>query len=122
LGVELWLEPLNRYEDHMVNTLEQGADLCRASGSPAVRLMADLFHMNIEEEDIGRALVDAGDLVAHLHLADSSRLEPGTGHTSFAEALGALPSFRGWGAIECRLSGPPEQALPRALRFLREMI
>jgi sugar phosphate isomerase/epimerase len=123
LGVEVWLEPLNRYEDHMVNTLGQGADLCRAVGSPSVRLMADLFHMNIEEANIPLALRKAGDLVAHVHLADSSRLEPGTGHADFAEAFGALDGmgFDGWGAIECRFSGPVEDSLGRALRVLRDL-
>lgn len=121
LGVELWLEPLNRYEDHMVNTLSQGAELCRASGSGAVKLMADLFHMNIEEADIAASLRAERPLVAHLHFADSSRLEPGTGHTDFASALAALPDFDGWGAIECRLSGPPEIALPAALAYLRRI-
>ena len=119
LGVGIWLEPLNRYEDHMVNTLAQGAALCRAAGSPAVRPMADLFHMNIEEADLAASLRAAGPLLAHLHLADSSRLEPGTGHTDFAAVLAALPGFAGWGAIECRLSAPPEEALPRALAHIR---
>jgi sugar phosphate isomerase/epimerase len=119
LGVELWLEPLNRYEDHMVNTLAQGAALCRASGSTAVRMMADLFHMNIEEADIPTSLRNFAPLVAHLHFADSTRLEPGTGHTDFAGAFAALPGFSGWGAIECRLSGPAETALPAALAYLQ---
>jgi sugar phosphate isomerase/epimerase len=121
LGVELWLEPLNRYEDHMVNTLGQGAELCRASGSRSVKLMADFFHMNIEEADIAASLRAAGPLVAHLHFADSSRLEPGTGHTDFASAMAELPGFAGWGAIECRLSGPPDSSLPTALAYLRRI-
>jgi sugar phosphate isomerase/epimerase len=121
LGVELWLEPLNRYEDHMVNTLAQGAELCRAVGRPSVRLMADFFHMNIEEADIAASLRAAGPLVAHLHFADSSRLEPGTGHTDFATPLASLSGFEGWGAIECRLSGPADTALPAALAYLRRM-
>ncbi|NTU83429.1 MAG: sugar phosphate isomerase/epimerase, partial [Chloroflexales bacterium] len=50
-GVLVLLEPLNRYEDHMVNTLEQAAGLCAAVGLPSVRVMADLYHMNIEERD-----------------------------------------------------------------------
>lgn len=114
-------EPLNRYEDHMVNTLAQGAELCRATGLPSVRLMADLFHMNIEEGDPATALRDAGDMVAHIHLADSSRLEPGTGHTDFASAFRALQGvgFDGYGAIECRLSGEAEAALGAAHDVLR---
>ncbi len=121
LGVEIWLEPLNRYEDHMVNTLAQGADLCRAVGLPSVRLMADLFHMNIEEDDMAASLRGAGTLVAHVHLADSSRHEPGTGHTDFASALAALDviGFDGWAVIECRFRAPPAQAMRATLVALR---
>ena len=53
-GVRVLLEPLNRYEDHMVNTLAQGAALCAAVGSSAVGLLADTYHMNIEEDDPAR--------------------------------------------------------------------
>jgi sugar phosphate isomerase/epimerase len=121
-GVLVLFEPLNRYEDHMVNTLTQGAELCQATGLPSVRLMADLFHMNIEEADLAAALRDAGEMVAHVHLADSSRLEPGTGHTDFAAAFRALADigFDGWGAIECRLSREPEVALRNAHEALRQ--
>jgi sugar phosphate isomerase/epimerase len=45
------LEPLNRYEDHMVNTLGQAAALCERIGSPALGVAADTYHMNIEEAD-----------------------------------------------------------------------
>lgn len=120
-GVLVLLEPLNRYEDHMVNTLAQGAELCRALSLPSVRLMADLFHMNIEEADLGEALQGAADVLAHVHLADSSRLEPGTGHTDFASAFHALRDigFDGYGAIECRFSREPEAALKAAHELLR---
>ncbi len=113
-GVSVWLEPLNRYEDHMVNTLAQGASLCHAVGLPSIKLMADLFHMNIEEADIGASIRAAGNLVAHVHLADSHRYEPGLGHTDFASAFKALADigFDGFGAIECRF----EQADDIALR------
>lgn len=120
-GVVVYLEPLNRYEDHMVNTLAQGAALCRAVDMPSVRLMADLFHMNIEEADLPRALRDASDMVAHVHLADSQRLEPGTGHTDFQAAFRALEEvgFDGFGAIECRFSGEPGAGLRGAYDTLR---
>jgi sugar phosphate isomerase/epimerase len=120
-GVVVLFEPLNRYEDHMVNTLAQGADLCRAVGLSSVRLMADLFHMNIEEADPAESLREVADMVAHVHLADSSRLEPGTGHTDFAAIFRALHDigFAGFGAIECRLSREPEAALRAAHDYLR---
>jgi sugar phosphate isomerase/epimerase len=120
-GVLVLFEPLNRYEDHMVNTLAQGAELCRATGLSSVRLMADLFHMNIEEGDLAAALRDAADMVVHVHVADSSRLEPGTGHTDFGAAFGALAEigFDGWCAMECRLSREPDEALRGAHAVLR---
>ena len=120
-GVRVFFEPLNRYEDHMVNTLAQGAELCRAVGLDSVRIMADLFHMNIEEAVPAESLRQEADMVAHVHLADSSRLEPGTGHTDFAAAFGALRDvgFDGYAAIECRLTGEPEVALRAAHDVLR---
>lgn len=119
LGTLVLYEPLNRYETNLVNTLADGVRLLR--GVENVKLLADLFHMNIEEADMAASLSQAGALVAHLHLADSSRLEPGTGHTDFATAFDALRAgeFAGWGAIECRLSAPPEIALAAALSTIR---
>jgi sugar phosphate isomerase/epimerase len=120
-GVLVLFEPLNRYEDHMVNSLAQGAELCRAVGLPSVRLMADVFHMNIEEADPAASLIAVRDVLAHVHLADSSRLEPGTGHTDFASIFAALRDigFDGYAAIECRLSGETGPALRAAQEFLR---
>ena len=77
--------------------------------------MADLFHMNIEEADLPRALRDASDMVAHVHLADSQRLSPDRSHR-FPAAFRALEEigFDGFGAIECRFSGEPEAGLRTA--------
>ena len=77
-GTTVLVEPLNRYEDHMLNTLAQGVDLLTALGHGSVKLMADLFHMNIEEPDSAAALDAAMPHVAHVHLADSTRAEPVT--------------------------------------------
>jgi hypothetical protein len=51
-GALVLLEPLNRYEDHMLNRLEDGVELCKLAGRPTVRVMGDLFHMSIEEDDL----------------------------------------------------------------------
>ena len=120
-GVTVYFEPLNRYEDHMVNTLAQGTDLLHALNHRNVKLMADIFHMSIEEADLAAALRQAGDLVAHVHLADSNRLEPGQGHTDFAACFAALRDigFDGYCALECMLRQPPEIALRAALATLK---
>lgn len=123
-GVLVLLEPLNRYEDHMLNTVVQAAELCQTVGLPSVRVMGDLFHMNIEEDDLAASIRANADYLAHIHLADSNRLQPGTGHTDFRSALAALReiSFHGSMALECRLRGEPREALAATARYLRELM
>jgi sugar phosphate isomerase/epimerase len=123
-GALVLLEPLNRYEDHMLNRVDQAVELCEAVGLPSVKVMGDLFHMNIEEDDLGEAIRAAGDYLAHVHLADSSRLQPGTAHTDFAGALAALreTGFEGYMAMECGIRGDAEEALPETVRYLRSLM
>jgi len=121
VDAQLFLEPLNRYEDHMLNRVEQALELCEAVASPALCVMADTYHMNIEEADPLGALRSAGLRLAHVHLSDSNRAEPGAGHIDFRATLGALRAggFDGILAYECRLSGPAEDVLPRSARAMR---
>jgi sugar phosphate isomerase/epimerase len=123
-GVLLLLEPLNRYEDHMVNTLAQAAELARATGLASVQVAADTYHMNIEEADPLAALRAHADRVGHVQLSDSNRLEPGAGHLDWAALLGCLEDigYDGWLAFECRLSGDPARVLPRATAMLRSAL
>jgi sugar phosphate isomerase/epimerase len=123
-GVLVLLEPLNRYEDHMLNRLEQAVELCGAVKLGSVRVMGDLFHMNIEEDDIAGAIRRADGYLAHVHLADSNRLQPGAGHTDFAPALAALRDigFEGYLALECGIDGDPQTVLPQVVRTLRPLM
>jgi sugar phosphate isomerase/epimerase len=122
-GVVIALEPLNRYEDHMVNTLEDAADLCQTIGSPAVGVAADTYHMNIEEADPCAALLTAAPWLQHVQVSDSNRLEPGAGHIAWDEILSTLEAIGHHEplAYECRLSGPAEEALHKSTAFLRRM-
>jgi sugar phosphate isomerase/epimerase len=127
-GVWLALEPINRYEDYMINRLDQAVDLAeeveRELGLDSVRVCADLFHMNIEEDDLAAAIWAAGPRIAHVHVDDTNRLQPGTGHMDFATVLGALREvgYGDWLTFECRLRGDPEQALPASTRFLARFL
>ena len=123
-GVRILLEPLNRYEDHMVNRLEQAVELARATGLDSVGVVADSYHMNIEETDPAAALVAAADRLAHVQVSDSNRLEPGAGHLDWPAFLGALEGigYSGDLAVECRLSGPAEQVLGKAAGMLRGVV
>jgi sugar phosphate isomerase/epimerase len=120
-GTFVLLEPLNRYEDHMLNRVEQAVELCQAVGRPSIKVMGDLFHMNIEEDDLGETIRGAEGYLAHVHLADSNRLQPGAGHTDFAGAFGALrdTGFDGYMAMECGIRGDAEQVLPEVVGRLR---
>jgi sugar phosphate isomerase/epimerase len=86
--------------------------------------MGDLFHMNIEEDDIAGAIRRADGYLAHVHLADSNRLQPGAGHTDFAPALAALRDigFEGYLALECGIDGDPQTVLPQVVRTLRPLM
>jgi sugar phosphate isomerase/epimerase len=120
-GAVLLLEPLNRYEDHMVNTLDQAVDLCQAVGLDSVRVMGDFFHMSIEEADLAESIRRAGPFLAHMQLGDSNRLQPGRGHLDFGPSLKALEDigFSGFLAMECGVEGDPATALPAVARYLR---
>ncbi|SEH66339.1 MULTISPECIES: sugar phosphate isomerase/epimerase family protein [unclassified Leifsonia] len=123
-GVELFLEPLNRYEDYLVNTLAQAADLIREVGSPAVRIVADTYHMNIEEADPAAALLAVAPYIGHLQASDSNRLEPGAGHIDWA-LFGATVNAIGYDrsiAIESRLSGDAADVLPLVAPMLRRYL
>ncbi len=123
-GTTALLEPLNRYEANFVNRLEQARGMIQDAGAQHVRIMADFFHMSIEESNISAAITDAGALIAHVHLADSNRREPGNAMTDFTAGFRALKQigFQGAMAFECGLTGPREEALPRSVAFLRKCL
>lgn len=120
-GVALLLEPLNRYETPFMHKLATAVELCRELGHPSLKVMGDLYHMNIEEDDPCGALREAGPWLAHVHACDSNRAEPGAGHIDFAAVGEALrqAGFGGFLALECGLRGAPEPALERAVALLR---
>ncbi|PTT69773.1 sugar phosphate isomerase/epimerase family protein [Arthrobacter sp. HMWF013] len=119
-GVEIYLEPLNRYEDHMINTLADGVRLLKLVGQDSVRLAPDTYHMNIEESDPAAALQDAAGYIGHVQASDSNRLEPGAGNIDWALFGATLKSigYQGTVALESRLSGPAEDVLPRVPSLL----
>jgi len=123
-GVELFLEPLNRYEDYLVNTLAGAASLLDEVASPAVKIVADTYHMNIEEADPAGALLAVAPHIGHLQASDSNRLEPGAGHVDGA-LFGATVKAIGYErsiAIESRLSGEAAQVLPTVPPLLRRYL
>jgi sugar phosphate isomerase/epimerase len=123
-GVILFLEPLNRYESDSLNTLSQAVAVIDQIGAGNVRLLADTFHMNIEEVDLAATLAESGSLLGHVHLADSNREAPGHGHTDLASVVAALRTagFAGYLSFEI-LPKPNElQALEDAVGYVRRLL
>ena len=123
-GTIALMEPLNRYEADFLNRLEQAQSMIVELGASHIRIMADFFHMHIEEPRIPAAIEAAGALIGHVHLADSTRREPGSGSIDFVSGFRALQSagFRGAMALECGLSGPREEALPKSVAHIRRCL
>jgi len=118
--IQLWVEPVNRYETHLLVTLEDAASLVQPLNRPRLGIVADLFHMALDEPDIPAAIRRHGPHIGHVHLADSNRRLPGQGSTNFPEVLRALQEigYEGWMAYEC---GEPGQNLGRAQSYLEEL-
>lgn len=121
LGVELLVEPVNRYEVNFINNCTQGLDLVRESGRRSVRLMPDIFHMNIEDASFRDAFLAARDFISYVHVADSNRLAPGWGHMPFDEIFQALGEigYNDWITVEILPEPNPDEAAQQAVKFLR---
>jgi len=99
LGVMLNVEVVNRFEQYLLNTSAEAIAYVREVDSPSVRLMLDTFHLNIEEDSIGAAIVAAGPLLGHMHIGETNRLPPGRGRIPWGEVVAALRQIDYRGAI-----------------------
>jgi len=98
-GVQLAIEPLNRFETDFINTVEQGLDLIGRIGTSNVGFLLDTFHMNIEEKDIPAAIRKAGAKLFHFHSCENDRGTPGTGHVEWKEVASALREINYQGPV-----------------------
>ncbi|MEJ5229309.1 MAG: 5-keto-L-gluconate epimerase [Pseudothermotoga sp.] len=101
--VSLVIEPLNRYEIDFLNTLGETYEVVKLINRENVGILADTFHMNIEEAKIEESLSFVADRLYHFHVADSNRWAPGTGHYDFASTFDALKriGYKGYVSVEC---------------------
>lgn len=120
-GVTLVLEPLNRYETNFINTLDEGIEFIKKNGFENVKILADIFHMNIEEVSIPEAIIAARGHLSHIHFADSNRCAPGDGHLNFRGIADALIKikYKGFIAMEMLPKPDPVTAAKRAMNYLK---
>ncbi len=124
--VRLALEPLNRYESDIVNTVEEGLTLIDVVGHSHLGLLLDTFHMNIEEPSFHDSLRRArqADRLWHVHLGDSNRLPPGQGHIDFAGIVSTLREigYAGFLSAELWPRPDPDTAAAATIKHMRQFV
>ncbi len=103
------LESINRYETNFINTLQEGVEFIEKVNMSNVGLLADTFHMNIEEASIYDSIREAKDYIIHVHFADSNRWAPGCGHLDFAKIVETLKEINYQGYISAEILPLPDQ-------------
>ena len=93
------VEVLNRFEHFIMNTAAEGIAFAERVESPNCKIHLDTFHMNIEEDSIGGAIVESGSWLGHFHLGEPNRRPPGRGRMPWSEIFGALRKINYWGAL-----------------------
>ncbi|MCC6682955.1 MAG: sugar phosphate isomerase/epimerase [Phycisphaeraceae bacterium] len=123
VNCKVLIEPVNRYETHLINRVEQAVDVCRIVGGKGLGVIADTYHMNIEEKDIGATIRRFGDFIEHVHLVDSNRFLPGQGHTDFAPIFAALKAinYKNSYSFECFVDGEQATAMKDCVDFINNL-
>jgi len=123
-GVALIIEPINRYETDLLTTIAETVAFIDRIGAGPLGILADTFHMNIEEVSIEQSLHAAGERLRHVHTADSNRRAPGWGHLDFAAVLATLRamSYRGWLSAEILPLPDPQAAARQTITHLRSLV
>jgi sugar phosphate isomerase/epimerase len=123
-GLPLLYEPINRYETNVCTTIEAGVDLLASLQTGNVRLLADLFHMNLEEVDVAAAMRAGGSAIGHVHFVDSNRRPVGCGHLDVGPVIRALKEIGYGGYLSAEaLSWPdPYQAAKQTITAFRYFV
>lgn len=122
-GIYLYLEPLNRYQDHMLNTLADAVSIIEEGSFERVKITADFYHMSIEEDDISESLEKYAKYIGHIHIAENHRYQPGTGSIDFKRHLETLRRIGYTGAVvnEGRIRGNnPLEAYQASIPYIRQ--
>ncbi|MEC3878294.1 sugar phosphate isomerase/epimerase family protein [Parapedobacter sp. 10938] len=120
-GLEIALEPLNRFESDLVNNAD---DLLRLIGDinhPAAKICLDMFHMNIEEPDPEAAIIKSGDKLIHVQVSENYRGTPGTGNASWDAYRRGLEAINYQGVVSIESFTPANKELAAAVCIWRNL-
>ena len=120
-GVQICVEPLNRFETDFLNTCDKGLQLIKAVGSPALKLHLDTFHMNIEEKNQAAAIKNAGKLLGHFHACGTDRGTPGNDELDWKPIVKALKSIKYKGDVVIESFTTDVKVIARAAAIWRRI-
>ncbi|HIC81827.1 MAG TPA: sugar phosphate isomerase/epimerase [Kiloniellaceae bacterium] len=138
-GIDLGIEPVNRYENHIINTGRQAAEMIAKVGADNIFIHLDTYHTNIEEHGVANGILTAREHLRYMHMSESHRGVPGSGTCDWNEICGTLAAigFDGGLALESFINLPPQiasalsvwrpvadsadQVMQEGLPFLRNM-
>jgi D-psicose/D-tagatose/L-ribulose 3-epimerase len=111
-GLLFGIEPVNRYETHLINTGWQAVEMIERVGADNIFVHLDTYHMNIEEKGAANGILDAREHLKYIHLSESDRGAPGAGNVPWDEIFAALAAigFKGGLAMESFINMMPELA------------
>lgn len=120
--VKIYLEPLNRYQDFQINTLNDAVKLIDANDLQNTLITADIYHMNIEEDNMINSIKNNIKYIGHVHVAENHRFEPGTGSIDFKAIFNTYDSlgFTGNAVLECRFREETKDAFESAIKYLKD--
>lgn len=121
-GLQIALEPLNRFESDLVNTAEDVVRLVNEINHPAAKVLLDGFHMNIEEPDIEKAILLAGDKLIHLQVSENYRGTPGTGQTRWDSYKRGLEAIGYEGVVSIESFTPDNKELAGAVCIWKPLV
>lgn len=122
--VTMVFEPINRYENNYLCSAYEIADFLHNNRLKNIKMMVDTFHMNIEEKDIGKTIIDNINDIRYVHFADSNRLWPGQGHIDFRQIIEIFSNYKYNGTIsaECLPLPTKEDAAINWLSSVKELL
>ena len=122
-NIQIGIEPLIRYETHLLNTLAAAVDIAKRIAHPSIKIVADFVHMYVEETDMEASLRDFSDWIGRVHVADTKRLNPGRGHLDLRSCIQTLKQSGDDGvlALACRIKDNPLDELHHSAAPIRRL-
>lgn len=119
-GVSLYVEPQNPSNINNINTIAQGLEFLNLCDCSNIKLLADVYHMSITEQDISQTIKSMGNALGMIHMSDSERLVPGAGNIMIHEVMTALNnvSFQGYVSMEIKQEPDSKTVAVKSLEYL----